>query len=43
MSKFKSFAIKFAGVSLAFGAGTVYGSIVASGVAVSLCQCATSS
>ena len=42
VSKFKKFAGMFAGMSLAFGAGTVYGSIVASGVAVSLCQCAQS-
>ena len=40
VSKFKKFAGWFAGVSLAFGAGTVYGSVVASGVAVSMCQCA---
>ena len=26
-------------MSLAFGAGTVYGSIVASGVAFSMCDC----
>lgn len=42
VSKLKKFAGMFAGVSLAFGLGTVYGSVVASGVAVTLCQCAQS-